>query len=103
MESQLFVFLYLAANYDFDECDVEERWWEKEETGDNPSFSSTDVVGRVIQESQNDFVVRVAKFREWLQDRPESAIVVVGHSNFFRHFLGASSKMSNCEVKKIVL
>jgi broad specificity phosphatase PhoE len=83
---------------------LKDRWWEKEGVGPNPDFAASGgVKGRVIQEPHNDFVVRVAKFREWLQERPESVIVVVGHSNFFRHFLGASSKMSNCEVKKITL
>ena len=88
-------------NYDFDECNVAERWWE-DDGQPNPSFAANDV-GKVLQEDQQAFANRVTQFRSWLQARPETAIVVVGHSNFFRHFLGASSKLKNCEVKKVLL
>ena len=46
---------------------------------------------------------RIEKFKQWLYDRKETFIVVVGHSAFFRDMLGVSVKMKNCEVKRCAL
>jgi broad specificity phosphatase PhoE len=102
--------------YDFG--GIPERWWEAPGGGSspNPDFSAAQRVatgegghsptqekGRVVQETRSEFLARVEAFRAWLRNRPESVVVVVGHSNFFKHFLGASTKMANCEVKEITL
>jgi broad specificity phosphatase PhoE len=44
---------------------------------------------------------RVEEFKEWLRKRPETTIVIVGHSNFFLQFSGVFLK--NCEVLQYVL
>jgi len=50
-----------------------------------------------------DMSVRIAAFVEWLLARPESCIVVVGHSAFFRDLLRMKLKLDNCEVRSCVL
>lgn len=50
-----------------------------------------------------DMHVRVQAFIDWLVQRPERNIVVVGHSAFFRGLIGTRTGMDNCEVKKVVL
>lgn len=45
-------------------------------------------------------MARITEFRAWLAVRPEKVIVVVGHSNFFKFYLGMSEKLKNCEVYK---
>ena len=47
--------------------------------------------------------IRIASFTEWLLSRPESCIVVVGHSAFFRDLLNTKLKLDNCEVRSCVL
>mmetsp|Transcript_50734 Transcript_50734/g.120604 ORF Transcript_50734/g.120604 Transcript_50734/m.120604 type:complete len:206 (+) Transcript_50734:146-763(+) len=43
---------------------------------------------------------RVARFETWLEDRPESSIVLVGHSAFFRAMV-PGLKISNVDVWKV--
>lgn len=43
--------------------------------------------------------LRINLFKEWLINRPESCIAVVGHSAFFRDMLNTELKLKNCEVK----
>ncbi|RYE56220.1 MAG: hypothetical protein EOP48_08510 [Sphingobacteriales bacterium] len=47
--------------------------------------------------------VRIALFTEWLLNRPESCIVVVGHSAFFRDMLSTELKLKNFEVRSCML
>ena len=51
---------------------------------------------------------RVGAFRRWLADRPETVIVAVGHSSYWRTFEqvcggggGKPLHMRNCEVRLI--
>jgi len=53
-----------------------------------------------LSDRLGELLTRIAQFREWLASRPESVIVVVGHSNFFKYYLGMSEKLKNCEVHK---
>ncbi len=46
---------------------------------------------------------RIIQFKQWLLQRPEQNIVIVGHSAFFRDFLQTRVKMKNCEVKQCVI
>lgn len=46
---------------------------------------------------------RIRQFKQWLLQRPEQNIVIVGHSAFFRDFLQTQVKMKNCEVKQCIL
>jgi uncharacterized protein YaiE (UPF0345 family) len=47
--------------------------------------------------------VRTDAFRQWLINRPEENIVVVGHSAFFRDLIETDCKMDNCEVRQVLL
>ena len=49
---------------------------------------------------------RIGAFRRWLQERPESCVVAVGHSSYWRAFeevcRGAQpERMRNCEFRLI--
>lgn len=44
---------------------------------------------------------RVDAFVQWLLDRPEQRICVVGHSAFFRKMIG--DRIGNCEIKYVSL
>eukprot|EP01033_Poteriospumella_lacustris_P010021 gene10021-7163_t len=63
-----------------------------------------------------DLAQRTEAFVEWLRQRPETRLVVVGHSAFFRELLrghtapggdddggGSVAKMDNCEVRRVEL
>lgn len=43
---------------------------------------------------------RIAEFENWLNERSESTIVVVGHSQYFKMMTGADSILDNCSVLK---
>lgn len=55
-----------------------------------------DASGAVVIEPLASFHGRVSRFRQWLAERPEEAIVVVGHGAFFHHLLGRTP--ANCEI-----
>lgn len=46
---------------------------------------------------------RTNAFRQWLLDRKEKHIIVVGHSAFFRDMIQTECKMDNCEVRRVLL
>ena len=48
-------------------------------------------------------MARIESFQQWLAERPEKVIVVVGHSNFFKYYLRMSDKLRNCEVHKFTM
>lgn len=53
-----------------------------------------------------DLNQRTTAFTQWLLERPEQRIVVVGHSAFFRDLLQLGKdveKMDNCEIRKVKL
>ena len=66
---------------------LDDPWWHHPDADDK---------GAVIKEPLDDFHGRVAAFRQWLKDRPEGAIVVVGHGAFFSHLIGRVP--ANCEI-----
>jgi broad specificity phosphatase PhoE len=41
---------------------------------------------------------RILDFENWLSERDESTIVVVGHSQYFRYMLGTETVLENCSV-----
>lgn len=46
---------------------------------------------------------RVAEFGRHLLDRPEERVLVVGHSQFFKHMLRMGEKFKNCDVWRVRL
>lgn len=44
---------------------------------------------------------RITETIEWLQERPETCIAVVGHSAFFQAMTGSWAKMPNCGIVEI--
>lgn len=49
---------------------------------------------------------RIGAFRRWLQDRPETTVVAVGHSSYWRAFEevcrgSKPERMCNCEYRLI--
>ena len=84
--------------FTFDEGSMStERWWEGGGGGGDAETRS------VQRESMAHLHARVAAFRAWLLGRPESCIAVVGHSAFFKAFMGSWSKPRNCEVCEVVV
>jgi len=74
-------------------AEVPEVWWPEL---DPPSCGARRILGATEQiESVRR---RAGQFREWLHSRPESSIVVVGHSTWFMQFMGAKTRLKNCEV-----
>eukprot|EP00742_Colponemidia_sp_Colp-10_P000957 GILJ01001039.1.p1 GENE.GILJ01001039.1~~GILJ01001039.1.p1 ORF type:complete len:211 (-),score=21.24 GILJ01001039.1:80-712(-) len=43
---------------------------------------------------------RIEQFLQWLHDRPEKVIVIVGHSKYFQRWLGGR-KLRNCELRPV--
>ncbi|GMH51570.1 hypothetical protein TrRE_jg12333 [Triparma retinervis] len=44
---------------------------------------------------------RIESFKTWITTRPESSIVVVGHSQWFKKMLGMDKKFDNCDIWKV--
>ncbi|KAK9820689.1 hypothetical protein WJX74_006717 [Apatococcus lobatus] len=74
-----------------------ERWWFAHEANRDAScpYLKTEPMALVKE--------RCGKFRKWLQDRPEMAIVVVGHSTFFKTFTSSPHRLKNCEIQTILI
>ena len=75
-------------------------WWYdskdlKDRATENPQL--------IVRETKMDVSLRISAFRDWLLQRPEKVIVVVGHSAFIKQFTGMSRKLRNCEVRKYIL
>lgn len=51
---------------------------------------------RSLRSAEEEVVLRVAEFKEWLLQRPETCIALVGHSAFFSVMTGLP-KLANCE------
>ncbi|KAL6748084.1 hypothetical protein V8C86DRAFT_3105332 [Haematococcus lacustris] len=41
---------------------------------------------------------RIAEFTRWLNGRPESLFVLIGHGSYWYNFMGKQKRMHNCEV-----
>eukprot|EP01130_Rhizamoeba_saxonica_P009186 TRINITY_DN3739_c0_g2_i1.p1 TRINITY_DN3739_c0_g2~~TRINITY_DN3739_c0_g2_i1.p1 ORF type:complete len:203 (+),score=36.18 TRINITY_DN3739_c0_g2_i1:373-981(+) len=41
---------------------------------------------------------KIDSFKEWIKQRKEKSIAVIGHSMYFKIFLNAEEKLANCEV-----
>jgi broad specificity phosphatase PhoE len=87
-----------AGVFTFDEGSMgTERWWEGGGGGGDAETRS------VQREKMAHMHTRVAAFRAWLLARPEGCIAVVGHSAFFKSFMGSWSKPRNCEICEVVV
>lgn len=51
----------------------------------------------------SDITHRIEAFKQFILERKEKCIVVVGHSAFFRKLVGSSIRMKNCEVQEVIL
>jgi broad specificity phosphatase PhoE len=51
----------------------------------------------------SSFHERIRQFAEFVEQRPESTVVAVGHSQFFRAMLGVNFKFNNCDVWHVEL
>lgn len=49
----------------------------------------------------SSFMQRLVDFENWLEQQPESRIVLVGHSQFFKALLHLDFKFGNCDVWKV--
>lgn len=54
-----------------------------------------------IPGNYGSFVKRMTEFESWLDELPESSIVLVGHSQFFKALLQLDYKFGNCDVWKV--
>jgi broad specificity phosphatase PhoE len=73
-----------------------EEWWWAPAKNDHVTqrFGS--------REPKGAFRKRVGEFRQWVLSRPESNIVVFGHSTFFKELQGGHARrLANCELMKI--
>jgi broad specificity phosphatase PhoE len=77
--------------------DLEEVWWYNPHPGTEPNCSRLKRLAH--KEPGAALRERVEAFRGWLNRRPERLVVAVGHSLFWRAFLGDAHSMGNCEVK----
>ncbi|RMZ54474.1 hypothetical protein APUTEX25_002050 [Auxenochlorella protothecoides] len=79
-------------------------WWHCPR--DKPNCTIT----RAFQSREKQAAVqkRIAAFKRWLYDRPETVIVAFGHSSFWKHFCAGycgvkPERMYNCEVRHLQL
>lgn len=82
---------------DFEDDSLDGDWWE----GGGGRWDA--VSQEVHKENWCHAHARVLAFRSWLLQRPEPCIAVVGHSAFFKVFMGASHKLRNCEFCEVVV
>ncbi|WP_210493074.1 histidine phosphatase family protein [Microvirga antarctica] len=71
---------------------LDETWWHRD--------GEADARGIVV-EPDSVLTARVAAFRQWLTERPERLIAVVGHGTFFSHLTGRH--LQNCEIATLEL
>lgn len=85
------------TNIDFS-CIDDEFWWNQSiKTNDNEEKEA------VIKESKQSVNDRISAFKHWILQREENNILVVGHSRWFREFVGAMFKLKNCQMMKVQL
>jgi len=82
----------VAVEYSFEGCRVVETALLTEKTPSEwvPGFYGT-------------FAARIAEFERWARRQPETRIVAVGHSQFFKAMLGLDFKFNNCDVWRVEL
>jgi broad specificity phosphatase PhoE len=71
---------------------LDDIWWHNEGEPDERGF---------VIEPSHVFEERVGRFRDWLAQRPERLIAVVGHGTFFHQLTG--QMLRNCEVAVLEL
>ena len=80
-------------NVDFSFID-NEIWWNQDIKSDES------VIKKETTKNVND---RISSFKHWILKRPENNILIVGHSRWFRQFVGAMFKLNNCAMMKVEL
>ena len=71
-------------NFDF--SNLEEYWWNKSIPIDE---------GKIVRESHEDIIIRLDKFKEWLETKEIKRIAVVSHGAFLAQITG--EMLDNCE------
>ena len=82
-----------ARNVDFSIIQ-DEFWW-------NQNIETNK--GKIIKESKENVQHRISAFKHWILQREENNILVIGHSRYFREFVGAMFKLNNCGMMKVEL
>ncbi|KAJ7248912.1 hypothetical protein O6H91_18G083500 [Diphasiastrum complanatum] len=77
--------------------DLEDIWWF------SPKHAPNDPITGTFQstESLENLRKRVTVFRQFLLDREEQVVAVIGHSTFFKVLLDRRERMSNCQIISI--
>eukprot|EP00484_Ammonia_sp_Unknown_P022614 CAMPEP_0197025466 /NCGR_PEP_ID=MMETSP1384-20130603/5795_1 /TAXON_ID=29189 /ORGANISM="Ammonia sp." /LENGTH=261 /DNA_ID=CAMNT_0042453997 /DNA_START=28 /DNA_END=810 /DNA_ORIENTATION=+ len=85
-------------------CIKDEVWWKlpHEDSNDDDSADINEEYC-FSNETQQNVEERISAFKHWILQREEENILVVGHSRWFKQFVGASSKLNNCQMMKVVL
>ena len=68
---------------------------------DNECWWNQNVQNGVKKETKQSVNERISSFKHWILQREENNILVVGHSRFFKEFVGAMFKMPNCGMMKV--
>ena len=71
---------------DFDFSNLEEYWWNKSIPIDER---------KIVRESHKDIIIRLNKFKEWLETKEVKRIAVVSHGAFLAQITG--EMLDNCE------
>ncbi|KAN0042484.1 hypothetical protein ACTFIV_005051 [Dictyostelium citrinum] len=88
----------------------DERWWipdmeELIELKTNFSIDTNQYFKKIpFRESESQLLKRVEQFKQFLLNRPESSIAVVGHADFFYYFTQPHDlPLNNCQIIKLNL
>lgn len=76
-----------------------EFWWDQniKYDKDNNKF------GNIIKEDRKNINKRISIFKHWILQRKENNILIIGHSRWFRQFVGSMFKLNNCGMMKVNL
>ncbi|KAF2072733.1 hypothetical protein CYY_005949 [Polysphondylium violaceum] len=92
----------VAKDYpEFDLSQLEERWWWLPANIKDDFSIDTEEYFKTVgyQESEEHLMTRISKFKEWINQRPETVMVFVGHSDFFYHlFEKKLPYFKNCQI-----
>jgi len=86
---------------EFDLSHLDERWWWLPEDIRNDFTIDTEDYFKTkgYQESEENLYSRIQKFKEFINLRPETTIVFIGHSDFFYHlFEKKLPYFKNCQI-----
>ncbi|KAL6747614.1 hypothetical protein V8C86DRAFT_1294316 [Haematococcus lacustris] len=71
-----------------------EQWWYQGAGKPNCALTKCMEGGEPVISQKG----RIAEFTRWLNGRPESLFVLIGHGSYWYNFMGKQKRMHNCEV-----